>query len=335
MKFKRFTAMCLAGIMMVGAMTGCGSSSNGASAAKDSDITIGYINLADTDVFCMTLEKSFVASAEKKGWSVECVDGNNDAQKQIDQTNSFISKGVDAIVLVPSDSTACVPAVEAANNAGVPITCLAANISSDADLDWTFVGAYHIQSGADEGDYMAKVLPENASICYLAGTAGIEHASLRRQGTMEALEAARDDIKVLDDQDGDYVKDEGLRITQAWIQKYSDGKGGVTFDGIIAANDQMALGAIEALKSAQIPVGTGDGEVKVCGIDGSDDGIVAVEEGTMALTVLQDAPGEASALANVIESILAGDEVDNEILVNYIPVTADNVAEYKDHNKVS
>lgn len=335
---KQLFAGLLAGTMCIGALSGCGGNSSGSGSnadSGDSDITIGYINLQDTDVFCMTLEKSFIAAAEAKGWKVECTDGNNDSQKQIDQAKSFLAKRVDAVVLVPCDSAACAPAVEEANQAGIPIFTLANNISSDKDLDWTFIGSPNTQAGEEEGKYMAEVLPENAKICYLAGTAGMEHAGLRRDGFQSALEAAgRDDIEILDDQDGDYVKDEGMRITQAWIQKYADGSGSVSFDAIVAANDQMALGAIEALKGANIPVGTGEGQVKVCGIDGSDDGMTAVEEGTMSLSVLQDAPGNANALADAIETVLDGGTPNSEIAVPFIPVTSDNIDEYKDHNKV-
>lgn len=335
---KRLFAGLLAGTMCVGALAGCGSSDSNStdsgSAAKNAsgNVRIGYINLADTDVFCMTLEKSFIAQADAKGWSVECTDGNNDSQKQIDQTKAFLAKGVDAVVLVPCDEAGSAPAIEAANDAGVPIFTLASNVKTSADVTWSFTGPDNKQAGEEEGKYMVENLADDAKLCYLAGTAGMSHAAARREGFQKALEGTN--IEVLDDQDGDYVKDEGMRITEAWIQKYSDGKGGVTFDGIVAANDQMALGAIEALKGAGIPVGGEDG-VLVTGVDGSDDGIAAVQEGTMALTALQDAPAEAEYLAEAIDITLNGDTPETEYSVPFVPVTADNVEEYKDHNKVS
>lgn len=334
MKLKRIFAGLLAGVLCVGALTACGNNSNASKTAGNNDEPkIGYINLADTDVFCMTLEKSFLAQAEANGWSVECTDGNNDSQKQIDQTKSFIAKGVDAIVLVPCDEAGSAPAIEAAADAGVPIFTLASNVKTNADVSWSFTGPDNRQAGEEEGKYMVAHLGNDAKLCYLAGTAGMSHAAARREGFQASLEGTN--IEVLDDQDGDYVKDEGMRITEAWIQKYSDNQGGVTFDGIVAANDQMALGAIEALKSAGVPVGTDEGEVLVTGIDGSDDGISAIQEGTMAMSALQDAPAEVENLVNAIETVLNGGTAEAEYSVPFVPVTADNVEEYKDHNKVS
>lgn len=115
---------------------------------------------------------------------------------------------------------------------------------------------------------------------------------------------------------------------QAWIQKYGDGKDGVTFNGIIAANDQMALGAMEALKGANIELGTGEGQVMISGIDGTAEALQAVKDGQMAQTVLQDAPGQGAAAVDVIKTYMAGEKPDAEVLVPYVSVTAENVDEY-------
>ena len=259
---------------------------------------------------------------------MEFTDGNNDPQKQIDQTNSFIAKGVNVIVVVPCDAKGIVPAVQAANSAGIPIILFGNGAEGAENLDYTFIGSPHTESGRMEGAYFAEIMPENASICYLAGTAGLDHAAMRRDGMKQAFaDAGRNDITILDDQDGDYVKDEGMRITQAWIQKYGT-SAGVSFDGIISANDQMALGAMEALKGANVACGMGEGKVAICGIDGTDEALKAVKEGTMVLTVLQDAGGQGAAAVDAIKVYLDGQTPDPEILVPYVAVTAENVDEY-------
>lgn len=331
--WKRLASLVMTGALAVGMLAGCGSSSDkgGSAASKtaDSDVKIGYVNLADTDVFCMSRRDAFKAAAEKEGWSVECTDGNNDSQKQIDQAKSFIAKGVDVLIVVPCDAAGIVPAVQEANQAGVPIILFGNGATGADDLEYTFIGSPHTESGKMQGEVFAEILPENANICYLAGTSGLDHAAMRRDGMKQAFEeAGRTDITILDDQDADYVKDKALKTTQAWIQKYSDGKGGVTFDGIIAANDQMALGAMEALKGTQIPLGTGEGEVAISGIDGTAEALQAVQDGDMVQTVLQDAPGQGSAAVDVIKTLMAGETPDAEVLVPYVSVTADNVADY-------
>ncbi len=330
--WKRIGALAMTAAISAATLTGCagssGGSGSGSGGSADGSAKIGYINLADTDVFCMSRRDAFKAAAEAEGWSVECTDGNNDVQKQIDQARSFIAKGVDVLIIVPCDAAGIVPAVQEANSAGVPII-LFGNNAEGTDLDYTFIGSPHTESGRMEGEYFAQILPENANICYLAGTAGLDHAAMRRDGMKQAFaEAGRDDITILDDQDGDYVKDEGMRITQAWIQKFGTGTGTVDFAGIIAANDQMALGAMEALKGAGVTCGTGEGQVAIAGIDGTDEALQAVKDGTMAQTVLQDAPGQGAAAVEVIKTYLAGETPDAEVLVPYVSITAENVDEY-------
>ena len=322
--WKRIGALAVTAALGVSVLTGCAGGGN-SNAGSGGSAKIGYINLADTDVFCMSRRDAFKAAAEAEGWSVECTDGNNDVQKQIDQARSFIAKGVDVLIIVPCDAAGIVPAVQEANRAGVPII-LFGNGAEGAD--YTFIGSPHTESGRMEGEYFAQILPENANICYLAGTAGLDHAAMRRDGMKQAFaDAGRDDITILDDQDGDYVKDEGMRITQAWIQKFGTGTGTVDFAGIIAANDQMALGAMEALKGAGVACGAGEGQVAIAGIDGTDEALQAVKDGTMAQTVLQDAPGQGAAV-DVIKTYLAGETPDAEVLVPYVSITAENVDEY-------
>lgn len=323
--WKRLGTMALASVITIGTLTGCGSN-GGTSSKEDSDsYSLGYVNLADTDVFCMSRETALNEIIKGSDYSVSYTDGNNDNQKQLDQANAFISKGVDCLILVPSDSEAIGPAITAANQAKVPTICFGIKATSG---DFVFVGSENYEAGHLQGEYMAEKLPENAKVCYLAGTAGLEHSTARRDGFKEALtEAGRDDVTILDDQDGDYTKDEGMRITDAWIQTYSDGQGGVTFNAVVAANDQMALGAMESLKGAGLL--TNKGEILITGVDGTDDAITAVADGFMAQTVLQDAVGQAQAAFDTAKKLIAGEKTENEVIVPFKPITKDNVAEYQ------
>lgn len=237
--------------------------------------------------------------------------------------NAFISRGVDALVIVPADSEAIVPAINAADSAGVPVICLGIAASSG---NFTYIGSQNYDAGYMQGEYMAETLPGNANILYCAGTAGLQHSAERREGFLAALEEkGRADITVLADQDGDYVKDEAMRICDAWIQTYSNGAGSVGFDAIVCANDQMALGCMESLKGAGIP----DGSVLISGVDGTDEAVAAVAAGTMAQTILQDAPGQGAACFDAIQKLAAGETVEAEIIVPFQSITADNVADYQ------
>lgn len=330
MKFtKQIGAVAMLSAFSFSLLTGCGSSSSGSGTeggdSASGTFNIGYVNLADTDTFCMARETALTAELAGTEFSVSYTDGNNDNQKQIDQTNAFLAKGVDALILVPADSDAIGPAISAANTNETPVICLGIKANSG---DFTYIGSENYDAGYMQGEYMAQILPENANVLYCAGTAGLQHSADRRKGFQEALvEAGREDVTILADQDGDYVKDEAMRICDAWVQTYSDGAGGVSFDAIICANDQMALGCMESLKGAGVL--TAAGEILISGVDGTDEAIAAVAEGFMAQTVLQDAPGQAAACHEVLQQLANGETPEKEIIVSFQSITADNVADYQ------
>ena len=263
---------------------------------------------------------------EVGGYNIEYSDANLDIQKQIDQANTFLSKNVDILMLVPCDSDGIIPAIQNANNKGTPTICFGIKANGG---DFIFVGSNSYDAGHMQGELMAEMLPENAKVCYLAGTAGLEHSILRRQGFQEALaEAGRDDVEIIEDQDAQYTKAKAMEKVDAWVQKYADGKGGVTFDAVVAANDQMALGAVESLKGANIL--KGNNEILISGIDGTPDGVAAVANGYMVQTVLQDAAGQAKAGLEAVDKIMAGEQIPgNEIMVPFVNITQDNVADFQ------
>ena len=321
--------MILAAVMTMAALAGCGGGSSSSSGSADSGAAakIGFVNEANTDVFDNTRMTALQTLADEVGgYNIEYSDANLDIQKQIDQANTFLSKNVDILMLVPCDSDGIIPAIQNANNKGTPTICFGIKANGG---DFIFVGSNSYDAGHMQGELMAEMLPENAKVCYLAGTAGLEHSILRRQGFQEALaEAGRDDIEIIEDQDAQYTKAKAMEKVDAWVQKYADGKGGVTFDAVVAANDQMALGAVESLKGANNI--KGNNEILISGIDGTPDGVAAVANGYMVQTVLQDAAGQAKAGLEAVDKIMAGEQIPgNEIMVPFVNITQDNVADFQ------
>ena len=328
-KTIRLAAMILAAVMTMAALAGCGGGSSSSSGSADSGAAakIGFVNEANTDVFDNTRMTALQTLADEVGgYNIEYSDANLDIQKQIDQANTFLSKNVDILMLVPCDSDGIIPAIQNANNKGTPTICFGIKANGG---DFIFVGSNSYDTGHMQGELMAEMLPENAKVCYLAGTAGLEHSILRRQGFQEALaEAGRDDVEIIEDQDAQYTKAKAMEKVDAWVQKYADGNGGVTFDAVVAANDQMALGAVESLKGANIL--KGNNEILISGIDGTPDGVAAVANGYMVQTVLQDAAGQAKAGLEAVDKIMAGEQIPgNEIMVPFVNITQDNVADFQ------
>ncbi|AHK05058.1 sugar ABC transporter substrate-binding protein (plasmid) [Agrobacterium tumefaciens] len=286
--------------------------SAGAAFAADKFV-VGYANMADTDVFVMARKNAFVEAAKSDAdIEVNFSDANNDASKQLDQIDNFIAQKVNAIVVVPVDYQGIVPGVEKANAAGIPVIAL--GIQS-AGGKYTFVGSKNIDAGRLQGEFMKANLPKDAKILYLEGTPGLSHTQERKKGFEEAL--GRSDVTTLASLSANYDRAEGMKVTEDWIQSFPK------FDGIIAANDQMALGALEALKGANRLKG-----VFISGVDGVPDALTAIKAGEMSQTIFQDAAGQAKAAFEVVEGIKKGEQPPAEKLVPFASITKENVDQF-------
>ena len=310
---KRTLACALGMSLTLTALAGCGGSSSSSSAEDgDGKITVGFTNMADTDVFCKYTMDKFVEQSKAKGWSVTTADAELDTLKQIQQINNFIASDVDAIVIEAVDYEAIVPGIEAANEANIPVICL---ICDAAGGDFVYIGSDNYQCGQAQAEFYAEKLPQNAKIVYMAGTPGLNHTTLRHDGFFENFK--RDDVEVLAELSGNFEREEGMKIMQDWIQAYPE------IDGVVCANDQMALGAIQALKAANRLDG-----VVICGVDATEDGMQAIKEGDLTGSMLYNGIVQAGNAVDTIEKILAGEQVEKRIISPFELVTADNVDEY-------
>lgn len=283
------------------------------SMAQAKKFNVGYTNLADTDVFTMARKNAFIAASKKDAdVRVTFSDAQGDISKQLDQIDNFIAQKVNAIVVVPVDYQGIVPGVEKANKAGIPVIAL--GIES-AGGKYTFVGSKNIDAGRMQGEYMAKVLPKGAQVVYLQGEPGLYHSKERLEGFTKAM-AGRTDVKVLSNLPANYDRAQGMKVTEDWVQKFPK------FDALIAANDQMALGALQALKTA------GRKGVLISGIDGTDDALSAIKGGEMAQSIFQNAKGQAEGAFEVVEMIKKGQPAPKEKLIPFESIVKDNVTQY-------
>lgn len=328
---KQVVALMLVVIMSMCVLTACGGSDDSSKESTDTSTTdsstadsegttetvkIGFTNLAESDVFCKARADQFQAAIDAAGadYEVTFTDANNDIQKQLDQIDNFIAQKVDLIVVVAVDTDAVVPGIQAANSAGIPVIAFGMKPS---DGDFTFVGSQNYDAGKMQGDYMAEVLPDDAKVLYLGGTNGLSHATERREGFTDGCLKVRTDVELLADLPGDYDMAKGMSITEDWIQTFTE------FDAIIAANDQMALGAIQALKAANRLEG-----VLVSGVDGTQEACQAIKDGEMAQSILQDAPAQGQACYETTVTLLKGETVKEDVIVPFTSITADNVDDF-------
>lgn len=313
---KRILAGITGAALLLTLCTGCGNSAAPTDAADaDGVFRIGYTNQADSDVWLKLVEDSFIKEmAGDQTVEVTCVEANNDQQKQLDQIDNFIMQKMDLIVVVACDYAGVTPGVQAANTANIPVICLA--IASEGG-ESTFVGCQHREAGVMQADYLANSLPENAKVLYLSGTPGLYHSVQREEGFTTVINEKRPDVEILASMTGEYMRDKAMKVVEDWCQAYP------SFDAIVCANDEMAMGAIEALKAANRLDG-----VSVCGVDATADACAKIKSGEMLFSISQPAVKIAQTCVETISKIRSGEAVGSEVTVNFELVTAENVADY-------
>ena len=272
-----------------------------------------YANFDDADGFCAQIKDGFANKAKADGIQVEFLDAKNDGNMQIDQLNEAISGGAGAIVLLAADGSSIVKTIEKANNAGIPVITVNRSVAGGKVLR-----AYSDdkEAGRMQGEYMASHLPPNAKIVYLQGDGTQSSAVGRWEGFKAACLDKRPDIQLLSFVDAGWSKAEALKTMTLWMTMFPE------INGVVAGNDEMALGAVAALKGANRLEGC-----LVSGVDASAAGLAAVEAGEMVQTIKQDAKAQGEAALTLVEGFLKGNAPSGDLAIPFTSITADNIAQ--------
>jgi ribose transport system substrate-binding protein len=273
--------------------------------------TIGLSISTLNNPFFVDLRDGAQAAATKQGAKLVVTDAQNDATKQANDVQSFITQKVAAILINPVDSDAIVPSVQAANDAKIPILALDRG-SSGGEVAAT-IASDNVAGGSIAADFLAKAVG-NGPVFELQGIPGTSAARDRGKG-FDTQIATKPGIKVVAKQPAGFDRGQGLNVTQNLLQAHPDVK------GIFAQNDEMALGAIQAL-------GNKAGKVIVVGFDGTPDGLKAVQAGTMAALVAQQPRLIGGTGVEDALKVIAGDKVETQPKVEVKLVTKDNVADF-------
>ncbi len=255
------------------------------------------------------------AKSSSRGVEVEFLNSNRDANLQVDQLNEVIPQKPAAIILLAVDKEVLVPAVEKANEAGIPV------IATNRDLSggkFAMVRSDERQAGTLQGNYMAKHLPPNAKVVYLMGESTQSSANQRWEGFKEACLDKRADIQLLAKMDANWSEAEALKYMTLWLQIFPQ------IDGVICGNDTMALGALKALKAA----GRNKG-VLISGVDAKKAAVEAVAAGEIAQTVKQDAAKTAESIDGLLQEVMKGQTPSGEVKVPFVEITKDTVAQFR------
>ncbi|WP_251713044.1 substrate-binding domain-containing protein [Lactococcus ileimucosae] len=291
---------------------GGGNNSNGGTTKKAADeLNIGVSISTTNNPYFVAMDKGIKDAAEKAGTELNVSDAQNDAAKQTNDVQNFISQKVDAILINPVDSDAIVPAIEAANNANIPVILMDRGASGGEVL--TTVASDNVEAGKMAAEFIAKEAGKNAKTLQLSGTPGASSTIDRGKGFDNA---AKDTLDVLSSQSANFDRATALNTTQNMLQANKD------VQAIFAQNDEMALGAAQAVKAA------GLSGVIIVGIDGQPDAQEAIKEGTLTATVAQQPAKMGEIALQAAIDHFEGKDVEKTTVSPIFLVTKENVGEH-------
>ncbi|MFS3929389.1 ribose ABC transporter substrate-binding protein RbsB [Priestia flexa] len=259
------------------------------------DMKIGLSVSTLNNPFFVSLKNGVVKEAKKQGIEVIVVDAQNDSAKQINDVEDLLQQGVNALLINPTDSSAISTAVQSANGIGVPVVTL--DRSSEKGKVEALVASDNVKGGQMAAEYVVKTLGKNAKVAELEGVPG---ASATRERGSGFHNIADEQLDVVAKQSADFDRTKGLTVMENVLQGNPD------IQAVFAHNDEMALGAIEAITSS-------GKDIAVIGFDGNEDALKAVESGALTATVAQQPELIGELAVKAAKDVLQGKKVEEKI----------------------
>jgi inositol transport system substrate-binding protein len=288
--------------------------------------TIGASIARFDDNFLTVMRNGMVEHAASIGVTLQVEDATDDVAKQLDQINNFVASGVDAIIVNAVDTSATEAMTAAAAAAGVPLVYVnrePINVNSLPD-NQAFVASNEIESGTLEAFQVCRNLRA-------AGKAGgargyVMMGQLSNQAAVQRTKDVHDVIgmdmcnfmTLIDEQTAEWSRDKAQDLMTNWLSA------GEKFDFVLANNDEMAIGAIQAMKAAGIDMAT----VQVGGVDATQDALLAMQAGDLDVTVFQDAFGQGSGSVNAAVALAKGEAVDQKVYIPFKLVVPENIDDF-------
>ena len=265
--------------------------------------TVG-VALANFDLnFVSILRNQMQQELKANQLNGQFVDAKGDVALQVQQVDDFINQGVDAIILNPVDTQGVLPMITAAKNAGIPLVFVNRKPEMKLPADMAYVGSDSALGGEMQMEALAKKMHYKGNVAILMGALSNEEARERTRA-VEGVIAKYKDMKVIEKQSAKWQRNEAVDVVSGWLLNQRP------IDAIAANNDEMAIGAIMALSQAK------NEKILVAGIDGTPDGQQFIKTGKMALTIFQDAKGQATGSVQVTKALLDKQKVE---AFNWVP----------------
>lgn len=292
--------------------------------------TIGVSMALFDDNFLTVLRNGIQEQAGGLGVDVQIEDAQNDVARQLDQINNFAASGVSAIIVNPVDTSATQAMTDAAAAAGIPLVYVnrqPVNVDTLPD-NQAFVASNEVDSGTLETIQVCDLLKakgkDNAQVYVMMGELSNQAAVQRTADIHDVMAAGKCAVtlNIIDEQTANWSRDQAQDLMTNWLST------GAPFDAVIANNDEMAIGAIQAMKAQNIDMG----EVIVGGIDATQDALAAMAAGDLDVTVFQDAHGQGAGALDAAIKLAKGEAVDQKVYIPFQLVTPENMANYQKSN---
>lgn len=299
---KKLLTIIAAMVLVIGLIAGCGSSSNSGDGDKKQG-TIGFSVSTLNNPFFVSLKDGVEKQAKELGLKVKIVDAQNDPAKQANDVADLLESGVSILIVNPVDSAAIATSVEAANGKNIPV--ITVDRSTDKGKVVAHIASDNVKGGEMAAQLIVDKLGNGAKVAEIEGIPGASATRERGQGFHNVADKSLD---VVAKQSADFDRTKGLNVSTNILQANPDVK------AIFAHNDEMALGAIQAAKSA-------GKQIFIVGFDGTEDAQKAVEDGTLAATVAQQPELMGKIAVDTASKVIKGEQVDSKIPVELKVIT--------------
>jgi inositol transport system substrate-binding protein len=289
------------------------------------DLRIGVAMATYDDNFLTLLRTAIERRGGELGVDLQVEDGKNEVGVQFNQIQNFVASGVDGIVVSPVDTDATLSISDAAEEAGIPLVYVNRQpINLDMLPDnQAFIASNEVDSGTLQTKEVCRLLGGKGNVLILQGSLTDQTGIQRTQDIHDVIATPEcSGLKVVDQQVGNWQRIQGNDIMTNWLSA------GLKFDAVIANNDEMAIGAIQAMRSAGIDMK----DVVVAGVDATADALAAMKAGELDVTVFQDAAGQGAGSVEAVVKLARGEDVDQKIWVPFELVTPENYESYQNRN---
>jgi ABC-type sugar transport system substrate-binding protein len=285
---------------------------------------VGFAQMESNNPWRIAETKSFQETAEACGWDLVSTDAAGSAAKQVSDVDSMIAQGIDVLFLPPREEKPLLPSVMKAQAAGIPTFLVDRSVDPNVAKAGEHYIAFLGSDFVDQGRRVAEWTIENFKgdkgiIVELEGTTGSSPANDRKEGFDEAI-AADDRFEIVASQSGDFARDQGRQVMETLLQSHPDA------NIVYAHNDEMAIGAIQALELAGRKPGE---DVLVVSIDGTRDALQAITDGKMGVTV-ESSPFFGPLACDVMKRYASGETIEPWVKVEDRIFTKENAAEHID-----